>query len=68
MGGVLRAEPVWVETLTGLQIRQFEGLVRAVRERGGNGPGGGGGGGGGRARPRRLVGGGWTPQPNRTRP
>ncbi|MFF7589820.1 transposase [Kitasatospora purpeofusca] len=41
MGGVLRAEPVWVETFTGLRMRQFEGLVRVVRERGGNGPGGG---------------------------
>ncbi|MFB7383274.1 hypothetical protein ACFC0A_38345, partial [Kitasatospora purpeofusca] len=28
MGGVLRAEPVWVETFTGLRMRQFEGLVR----------------------------------------
>ncbi len=29
------------ETFTGLRLRQFEGLLRAVRERGGNGPGGG---------------------------
>lgn len=41
MGGLLRAEPVWVETFTGLRMRQFDGLVRVVRERGGNGPGGG---------------------------
>ncbi len=41
MGGVLRAEPLWVETFTGLRMRQFEGLVKVVRERGGNGPGGG---------------------------
>ncbi|MFJ6382633.1 transposase [Kitasatospora sp. NPDC092039] len=44
MGGVLRAEPVWVETFAGLRMRQFESLVRVVRvvrERGGNGPGGG---------------------------
>jgi hypothetical protein len=37
----LRAEPVWVETFTGLRMRQFERLLRVVRERGGNGPGGG---------------------------
>jgi hypothetical protein len=41
MRGVLRAEPVWVETFTGLRMRQLEGLLRVVRERGGNGPGGG---------------------------
>lgn len=41
MGGVLRAQPLRVETFTGLRIRQFEGLSRVVRERGGNGPGGG---------------------------
>ncbi|MFI0263799.1 transposase family protein [Streptomyces sp. NPDC017056] len=41
MAGVLRADRVWVETFTGLRLRQFEGLLRAVRERGGNGPGGG---------------------------
>ncbi|MFD8694771.1 hypothetical protein ACFV1O_08150, partial [Kitasatospora purpeofusca] len=56
MGGVLRAEPVWVETFTGLRMRQFEGLVRVVRERGGNGPGGGRG--GGRAPPPPRPGGG----------
>ncbi|MFF8351801.1 transposase family protein [Cellulosimicrobium funkei] len=41
MGGMLRAEPLWVETFTGLRMRQFERLVKVVRERGGNGPGGG---------------------------
>ncbi|MEV5595188.1 transposase family protein [Streptomyces sp. NPDC052496] len=41
MAGVLRADRVRVETFTGLRLRQFEGLLRAVRERGGNGPGGG---------------------------
>ncbi|MEV6593973.1 transposase [Streptomyces acidicola] len=41
MGGVLRAEPVWVETFTGLRMARFEKLLRVVRERGGNGPGGG---------------------------
>ncbi|MFD7232800.1 transposase family protein [Streptomyces sp. NPDC059881] len=41
MRGVLRAESLWVETFTGLRMRQFEGLLRVVRERGGNGPGGG---------------------------
>ncbi|MGW5421648.1 transposase family protein [Streptomyces sp. NPDC003943] len=41
MRGVLRAEPLWVETFTGLRMRQFERLVKVVRERGGNGPGGG---------------------------
>ncbi|MFJ8478421.1 transposase family protein [Kitasatospora sp. NPDC094011] len=41
MGGVLRVEPLWVETFTGLRVRQFEGLERVVRERDGNGPGGG---------------------------
>ncbi|MET9418296.1 transposase family protein, partial [Streptomyces klenkii] len=41
MGGVLKAQPLWVETFTGLRMRQFEGLLRVVRERGGNGPGGG---------------------------
>ncbi|MEU6603369.1 transposase [Streptomyces flaveolus] len=41
MGGVLRAEPVWVETFTGLRMVRFEKLLRVVRERGGNGPGGG---------------------------
>ncbi len=41
MGGVLRAEPVWVETFTGLRMGRFEKLLRVVRERVGNGPGGG---------------------------
>ncbi|KOG74912.1 transposase, partial [Streptomyces antibioticus] len=41
MGGVLRAEPVWVVTFTGLRMVRFEKLLRVVRERGGNGPGGG---------------------------
>ncbi|EDY49176.1 conserved hypothetical protein [Streptomyces clavuligerus] len=41
MGGVLRAEPVWVETFTGLRIDRFAKLVKSVKERGGNGPGGG---------------------------
>ncbi|MEV0267118.1 transposase family protein [Streptomyces sp. NPDC050617] len=41
MGGVLRADPLWVETFTGLRMGRFEKLVKAVRERGGNGPGGG---------------------------
>ncbi|MFG3165722.1 transposase family protein [Streptomyces sp. NPDC048200] len=41
MGGVLRAEPLWVETFTGLRMRQFERLLKVVRERGGNSPGGG---------------------------
>ncbi len=41
MGGVLRAESLWVETFTGLRMRQFERLLKVVRERGGNGPGGG---------------------------
>jgi hypothetical protein len=38
MGGVLRAEPVWVELFTGLRVERFERLVRAVRERGGDAP------------------------------
>ncbi|MFJ8982445.1 transposase family protein [Streptomyces sp. NPDC055089] len=41
MGGVLRAEALWVETFTGLRMRQFDRLLKVVRERGGNGPGGG---------------------------
>ncbi|MFG2127081.1 transposase [Streptomyces sp. NPDC048751] len=41
MRGVLRAEPLWVETFTGLRMDRFEKLLRVVRERGGNGPGGG---------------------------
>ncbi|MGV9339880.1 transposase family protein [Streptomyces sp. NPDC003688] len=39
MRGVLRAEPLWVETFTGLRMRQFERLLKVVCERGGNGPG-----------------------------
>lgn len=35
----MRAEPVWVETFTGLRIDRFARLVKVVRERGGNGPG-----------------------------
>lgn len=38
MRGVLRVEPSWVETFTGLRMTQFEGLLKAVRERGGDGP------------------------------
>ena len=30
-----------METFTGLRMRQFERLLKVVRERGGNGPGGG---------------------------
>ncbi|MFJ2561189.1 IS5/IS1182 family transposase, partial [Streptomyces sp. NPDC087310] len=30
MGGVLRAEPVWVETFTGLRMDRFAKLVKAV--------------------------------------
>ncbi|MDV7223856.1 transposase family protein [Streptomyces prunicolor] len=37
MAGVLRAERVWVETFTGLQVTQFARLLKVVRERGGNG-------------------------------
>jgi hypothetical protein len=37
-GGVLRAEPVWVEFFTGLGDARFEQLVRAVRARGGDEP------------------------------
>ena len=37
MAGVLRAERVWVETFTGLRMTQFSGLLKVVRERGGNG-------------------------------
>ncbi|MFE9976093.1 transposase family protein [Streptomyces hirsutus] len=44
--GVLRAEQVWVETFTGLRVDQFGRLLRAVRERGGEGCG--------RGRPWRL--------------
>ncbi len=41
MGGVLRAEPLWVETFTGLRMGRFEKVVKVVRERDGSGPGGG---------------------------
>ncbi|MFE0739534.1 IS5/IS1182 family transposase, partial [Streptomyces sp. NPDC058855] len=37
MAGVLRAERVRVETFTGLWMTQFSGLLKVVRERGGNG-------------------------------
>ncbi|WP_030188033.1 IS5/IS1182 family transposase [Streptomyces sp. NRRL S-813] len=37
MAGVLRADRVWVETFTGLRMTQFSGLLKVVRERGGNG-------------------------------
>ncbi|MEU2625276.1 transposase family protein [Streptomyces sp. NPDC007157] len=37
MGGVLRADRLWVETFTGLRLTQFSGLLKVVRERGGNG-------------------------------
>ncbi|MFC8996004.1 transposase family protein, partial [Streptomyces rochei] len=39
MAGVLRAERVWVETFTGLRTDQFGRLLKAVRERGGEGCG-----------------------------
>ncbi|WP_030619049.1 IS5/IS1182 family transposase [Streptomyces fulvoviolaceus] len=39
MAGVLRAERVWVEAFTGLRIEQFGRLLKAVRERGGDGCG-----------------------------
>lgn len=41
MGGVLGAEPLWVETFTGLRMWWFERLLKVVRERCGNGSGGG---------------------------
>lgn len=34
MRGVLRAEPLWVETFTGLRMTQFARLLKVVRERG----------------------------------
>lgn len=37
IAGVLRAEPLWVETFTGLRVAAFGRLLRAVRERGGEG-------------------------------
>ncbi|GHF12032.1 hypothetical protein GCM10014715_79720 [Streptomyces spiralis] len=39
MAGVLTADRVWVETFTGLRADQFGRLLRAVRERGGEGCG-----------------------------
>ncbi len=41
MSGVLKAEQLWVETFSGLRMRQFDRLLNVVRERGGNGPGDG---------------------------
>ncbi|WP_328508920.1 transposase family protein [Streptomyces mirabilis] len=38
MAGVLRADPLWVETFIGLRMKQFGRLLRVVRERGGDGP------------------------------
>lgn len=38
MGGVLRADPLGVETFTGLRTKQFERLLKVVWERGGGGP------------------------------
>lgn len=35
MGGMLRAEPLWVETFTGLRMGQFERLLKVVREQDG---------------------------------
>ncbi len=32
MRGVLRADPLWVETFTGLRMKQFERLLKVVRE------------------------------------
>ncbi|GGV88621.1 hypothetical protein GCM10010228_73150 [Streptomyces massasporeus] len=40
-GWGVEAEPVWVETSTGLPMGRFEKLLPVVRERGGNGPGDG---------------------------
>ncbi|MDX2837318.1 IS5/IS1182 family transposase, partial [Streptomyces scabiei] len=37
MAGVLCAELVWGETFMGLRMTQFSGLLKVVRERGGNG-------------------------------
>jgi hypothetical protein len=34
---MLRSERVWVETFTGLRVEQFGRLLKAVRDRGGNG-------------------------------
>nr|WP_260605155.1 hypothetical protein [Streptomyces sp. WAC01280] len=41
MRGVLKAAALWVETFTGLRMRQFERLLKVVRERGGDRPDGG---------------------------
>lgn len=38
MRGVLRVEPLWVETFTRLRMMQFERLLRVVRKRDGDGP------------------------------
>ncbi|MFJ9899264.1 transposase [Streptomyces sp. NPDC091280] len=38
MGGVLRADPVWIEVFTGVRVDRFARLLRAVRERGGEHP------------------------------
>ncbi|KPI14833.1 hypothetical protein OK006_10875 [Actinobacteria bacterium OK006] len=38
MAGVLTADPLWVETFIGLRVKQFERLLKVVREREGNGP------------------------------
>ncbi|MFE6594934.1 transposase family protein [Streptomyces sp. NPDC057780] len=39
MAGALRADRMWVETFTGLRVDQFGRLLKAVRERGGEGCG-----------------------------
>lgn len=39
MAGVLRAKQLWVEAFTGLRVEQFGRLLKAVRERGGDGCG-----------------------------
>lgn len=41
MSGVLKTEHLWVETFSGLRMRQFDRLLKVVREGGGNGPAGG---------------------------
>lgn len=38
MGGVLRAEPLWVEIFTSLRMRQFERLLKVVRNGAAAGP------------------------------
>ncbi len=35
--GQIWKQRVWMETFTGLRVTQFSGLLRVVRERGGNG-------------------------------